>query len=415
MPGPLSGIRVLDFTWHLAGPYGVMQLADLGAEVWKIELVYADEQRRGPGPVVDGINTYFFSVNRGKHSLAMDLRDPEVKEAIYELVTHVDVLTENFVPGTMDRLGFGYAEMSRRNPRLVYASTSGFGQTGPYRERGAVDVIVQGMGGVISITGHPDGPPARPGYSIGDMAGGLFMAMGVLAALVERDRSGKGQRIDVSMLDAQVALLENAIVRYCATGEVPQRIGTRHPLTTPFQAFPTADGWVVVAGVKDWELFCARIDRDELILDERFKTNELRTRNHAALEPILNEVFRQHPTQHWLDLLAPVCLIGPVNTIDQVVADPQVQAREMIVDLPAWNGTHLRVSGQPVKLSRTAAGPTEGADRPGGHTARVLRDALGYSEERIAELEQHGVIATGPELGTGVVSYEAYVPPERVW
>jgi CoA:oxalate CoA-transferase len=345
--------------------------------------------------VVDGINTYFFSVNRGKHSIAIDLRAPEAKEIIYELVRHVDVLTENFVPGTMDRLGFGYDEMSRRNPRLVYASTSGFGQTGPYRERGAVDVIVQGMGGVISITGHPDGPPARPGYSIGDMAGGLYTALAIVSALVERGRSGQGQRIDVAMLDAQVALLENAIVRFCATGEVPERIGTRHPLTTPFQAFPTKDGYVVVAGVRDWELFCAAIDRDELILDERFKTNQLRTQHHAELEPILNEVFAARTTAEWLDLLGEICLIGPMNTIDQVVADPQVQAREMIVPLPTWTGGTMRVSGTPMKFSRTPAGPHEGTDRPGGHTAAILRQYAGLSDEQIRVLVARGVIAVG--------------------
>ncbi len=399
MAGPLDGIIVLDFTWHLAGPYGVMQLADLGAEVWKIETVYASEKTRGPGPMFEGINTYFFSVNRGKQSLQIDVKTEAGREIVYGLARHADVLTENFKPGVMDRLGFGYERMAVENPRLIYASTSGFGQTGPYRDRGAVDIIVQGMGGVISITGHPDGPPARPGYSIGDMAGGLYTAIGVLSALVERNRSGKGQRIDVSMLDAQVALLENAIVRYEATGEVPVRIGTRHPLTTPFQAFPTTDGHVVVAGVKDWELFCARIDRDDLLLDERFMSNPLRTQNHAALEPILNEVFRQHSTAYWLELLSPICLIGPVNTIDRVVADPQVQAREMVLDLPAWNGSHLKVSGTPVKLSRTAAGPTQGPDRPGGHTAEILRERLGYSDERIAELVAQGAISTGERAG----------------
>jgi CoA:oxalate CoA-transferase len=398
MPGPLAGIIVLDFTWHLAGPYGVMQLADLGAEVWKIETVYATEKTRGPGPMVAGINTYFFSVNRGKQSLQIDVKTEEGREIVYGLARHADVLTENFKPGVMDRLGFGYERMAQENPRLIYASTSGFGQTGPYRDRGAVDVIVQGMGGVISITGHPDGPPARPGYSIGDMAGGLYTAIGVLSALVERDRSGFGQRIDISMLDAQVALLENAVVRYAATGEVPQRIGTRHPLTTPFQAFETADGWIVVAGVKDWELFCARIDRDDLLLDERFASNELRTRNHAVLEPILSAVFRLKPSEHWLDLLAPICLIGPMNTIDRVLADPQVQARDMIVDLPAWNGSHLKVSGTPVKLSRTPGGPTRGPDRPGGHTAEILRQRLGYSDVRIAALAADAVIAVGPDF-----------------
>ena len=393
MPGPLSGIIVLDFTWHLAGPFGVMQLADLGAEVWKIEQVAANEDNRGGGPIVHGINTYFFSVNRGKQSLALDLRSDEGKAIVYGLAKQADVVTENFKPGVMERLGFGYERLAQDNPRLIYASTSGFGQTGPYRERGAVDVIVQGMGGVISITGHPDGPPARPGYSIGDMAGGLYTAIGVLSALVERDRSGVGQRIDVAMLDAQVALLENAIIRYCATGEVPGPIGTRHPLTTPFQAFATTDGHFVIAGVKDWALFCAMIGHDELILDERFKTNRLRTQNHAALEPILIEVFKTQPTAHWLELLAPICLVGPVNTIDQVVADPQVQARAMVVELPTWNGASLKVSGSPVKLSRTPGGPVTGADAPGGHTAAILRERLGYSAARLAELAAKGVIA----------------------
>ena len=401
MPGPLEGIIVLDFTWHLAGPYGSMQLADLGAEVWKIETVYADENTRGPGPMVGGINTYFFSVNRGKHSIAIDVKTEAGREIIYGLARHADVLTENFKPGVMDRLGFGYERMAQDNPRLVYASTSGFGQTGPYRDRGAVDIIVQGMGGVVSITGHPDGPPARPGYSIGDMAGGLYTAIGVLAALVERDRSGKGQRVDVSMLDAQVALLENAIVRYCATGEVPRPIGTRHPLTTPFQAFPASDGFVVVAGVKDWELFCAYIERDDLIVDERFKSNPLRTKNHAALEPILNDIFRQHSSEYWLDLLAPICLIGPMNTIDKVVEDPQIKAREMVVGIPAWNGAELSVSNTPVKLSRTPGGAKAGPDRPGGYTARLLKERLGFTDEQIADLVTEGAISTGEGANPG--------------
>ena len=396
MPGPLDGIRVLDFTWHLAGPYGVMQLADLGAEVWKIEPVYAEEKTRGPGPIVAGINTYFFSVNRGKKSIAIDLRSAAGKEVVYGLAEKADVVTENFTPGTMERLGFGYDELSRRNPRLVFASTSGFGQTGPYRERGAVDVIVQGMGGVMSITGHPGERPARPGYSIGDMAGGLFTAIGVLSALVERDRSGRGQHIDVAMLDAQVALLENAVVRHCATGEVPSPIGTRHPLTTPFQAFPTADGHIVVAGVKDWAHFCAAIERDELLLDERFATNASRTEHHAALEPLLESAFRERPSAYWIDLLAEICLIGPMNTVPDVVADPQIASRGMVVPLPTWSGAEMRVAGQPVKLSRTPSGPFAGADRAGGHTSAILKDVLGYDEARIAALVAAGVVAVAP-------------------
>lgn len=392
MVGALSGITVLDFTWALAGPYGTMVLADLGAEVWKIEPVHQTEEDRGPGPIVGGINTYFFSVNRGKKSVLLDLKAPEAREVIDAIVPRVDVLTENFSPGTMESLGFGYERLRGLNPALVYASTSGFGQTGPYRRRGAVDVIVQGMGGVMSITGHPGEPPARPGYSIGDMAGGLFTAIGVLSALVERSRSGLGQHVDVAMLDAQVALMENAIVRHAATGEIPGPIGTRHPLNTPFQAFPASDGWVVIAGVKDWALFCARIGRDELIFDERFASKGSRNRNHGALEPLLFETFRTRTVDEWLAELGEVCLIGPMNTVDRVVADPQVRAREMIVELPTWNGGAMSVSGTPVKLSRTPGGPARGAARPGEHTAAVLREA-GLSDERIADLIERGVAA----------------------
>lgn len=392
MAGPLHGITVLDFTWALAGPFGTMILADLGADVWKVEVMHQTEEDRGPGPVVDGINTYFFSVNRGKKSIMLDLKSPEGREVIEALVPTVDVVTENFSPGTMASLGLGYDRLRELNPVLVYASTSGFGQTGPYRSRSAVDVIVQGMGGVMSITGHPDGPPARPGYSIGDMAGGMFTTIGVLSALVERARSGEGQYVDVSMLDAQVALMENAVVRHCATGVIPGPIGTRHPLNTPFQAFPAGDGWIVIAGVKDWALFCARIGRDELIFDERFATKQRRNENHHELEPILFETFRTRTVEEWLVELTEVCLIGPMNTVDKVVRDPQVVAREMIVDLPTWNGGTMSVSGTPVKHSRTPGGPLRGAARPGEHTTEILRRHAGISDERIADLAAQGVI-----------------------
>lgn len=402
MPGPLTGITVLDFTWHLAGPYGAMVLADLGAEVWKVELPYQTEERRGPGPMAQGINTYFFSVNRGKKSIMLDLKAPEGKAVVEALVPKVDVLLENFAPGTMQDLGLDYERLAPLNPALVYASTSGFGQTGPYRERGAVDVIVQGMGGVMSITGHPGGPPARPGYSIGDMAGGLFTAIGVLAALVERSRSGRGQYVDVAMLDAQVALMENAIVRHTATGEVPGPIGTRHPLTTPFQAFPASDGWFVLAGVKDWALFCAAIERDDLIFDERFDSNPKRNANHAILEGMLNDTFRTRTVAEWLERLGPVCLVGPMHTVDQVVRDPQVQARNMVVSLPTWKGGEMRVSGSPVKLSRTPAGPVAGASRPGEHTVEILQQA-GLDEATIADYLARGV-AGEVQAGSGQAS-----------
>jgi CoA:oxalate CoA-transferase len=404
--GPLAGVRVLDFTWALAGPFGTMVLCDLGAEVWKVEPVGMTEKDRGPGPMAGGVNVYFFSINRGKQSIAIDLKTDEGLELGLRLAERADVLCENFSPGTMARLGLGYDAVSARNPRIVYASTSGFGQTGPAAHRGAVDVIIQAMSGVMSITGHPDGPPARPGYSIADMAGGMFTAIGVLGALLERERSGRGQYIDVAMLDCQLALLENAISRYFATGETPGRIGTRHPLITPFQAFPTADGYVVIAGVKDWTLFCALIERDELAQDERFRFNELRTRNHAALEPLLDEAFRRRTTGEWIAALEQACLVAPLNDVAQAVAEEQPLHREMIVSLPASTGATLRVPGSPVKYSRTPARVERGADAPGGHTMALLRDVLGLDDGEIARLAAAGVVQTAE--GTPV---DAQPPP----
>ncbi len=398
MPGPLEGIKVLDFTWALAGPYGVMVLADLGAEVWKVETPFQNEKRRGNGPYVHGVSTYFFSVNRGKKSLMLDLKAPEAQEVVHRLVREADVLTENFSPGTMDRLGFGYEALREVNPRLIYASTSGFGQTGPYRDRGAVDIIVQGMGGLMSTTGHESDPlPSRAGYSIGDMAGGLFTAIGVLSAIVERERSGQGQHVDIGMLDCQVALMENPIIRYFATGEVQKRAGLRHPLATPHQAFPASDGWVVVAGVKDnnWQFFCGKIGLDALAVDERYFENANRTKHYDVLEPMLFEAFRKRTVAEWLEELGDEFLVGPLNTIADTARDPQVLARDMIVELPTWTGASLKVANTPVKLSRTPGGATRGAAKPGEHSVDVLAQA-GFTEAEVAALIERGVLATGP-------------------
>ena len=274
-PGPLDGVRVLDLTWVLAGPYAAMILCDLGAEVVKVERPPYGDVARTTGPFVANESMYFQSVNRGKRSISIDLRSDQGRELFLELVDQADVVMENFTPGKMSALGLGAAELLERNPRLIYASTSGFGQTGPLRDRPALDIIVQGMGGVMSITGYADGPPARPGTSIGDLTAGLYTAIGILAALRERESSGIGQSIDISMLDCQIALLENAVARWYATGQEPGRIGTRHPSATPFQAFPTADGWMVLAlawGVESqWELFCAELGLTQLVGDERFR------------------------------------------------------------------------------------------------------------------------------------------------
>jgi CoA:oxalate CoA-transferase len=300
-------------------------------------------------------------------------------------------VVESFTPGKMEKHGLAYKELSALNQRLVYASISGFGQTGPYRERGAMDITIEGISGLMSITGQPNCPPARCGYSVADLSAGMFAATAILAALVERQRSGKGQYLDTSMLDCQMTLLENALVRHLNTGEVPKAAGSRHPLVTPFQALPTKDGYITLAGVNDWTLFCWRIDRPDLAGDPRFVTNELRTQNHRELEPVLNEVFRQRTTQEWLDVLHEVCLVSPVNTIGQAVHDPQVQQREMIVELPTGSGSSLKVANTPFKFSRTQTGPQGRAPRLGEHTREALTES-GIAASEIDRLASLGVI-----------------------
>ncbi len=399
MSGPLRGIRVLDLTWVLAGPFASMILGDLGAEVIKVERPPYGDVARTTGPIVNGESCYFFSINRGKKSVCLDLKAERGRELFLRLVGLSDVVMENFTPGTMDKLGLGYDVLQKHNPRLIYAATSGFGQTGPERLRPALDIVVQGMGGVMSITGEPDGPPLRPGLSLGDIAAGLYTAIGVLAALHERERSGQGQMIDVAMLDCQIAILENAFIRYFATGELPKPIGSRHPLATPFQAFPTSDGWIVLAlswGVENqWELFCATIGRVDLIDDPRFDTPALRTEHHAELEPILNEAMRQKTTSEWLrefDAIGLPC--GRLNNIAQAAEQPQVVARRMLVEVEHPRIGRLKLPDTPVKLSRTPGGIKGPSPALGQDTYEVLSSLLGLSAEEMAELAAAGVIVS---------------------
>jgi CoA:oxalate CoA-transferase len=395
--GPLHGITILDLTWVLSGPYASMVLCDLGAEVIKLERPPRGDAARTTLPIKNGASGYFFSINRGKKSMSIDLTRDEGKELFLRLVEKVDVVMENFTPGTMDKLGLGYETLRARNKRIVYAATSGFGQTGPDRLRPALDIVVQGMGGVMSITGHPGGPPARPGLSLGDIGAGLFTAIGILAALRERDASGEGQLVDISMLDCQIALLENAFMRYFISGEVPGPIGTRHPAATPFQAFPTKDGWIVLAvswGVENqWELFCAIIERPELINDPRFDTPHARTANHAELEPLLNEALMQRTTADWIAEFDPIGLpCGPLNNIAQAAAHPQVRARDMLVKVEHPQIGALPLANTPVKLSRTPGGIKGTSPALAEHTDEVLRGLLGLSDEEIAQLREEKTI-----------------------
>lgn len=395
--GPLTDIVVLDLTWVLAGPYASMILADMGAEVIKVERPPYGDVGRTTGPYVDHESAYFFSANRGKKSICIDLKSEAGRDLFLRLAEKADIVMENFTPGTMDRLGLGYDALRPRNPSLIYSATSGFGQTGPERERPALDIIVQGMGGIMSITGEPGGPPVRPGISQGDITAGMFTAIGILAALHERERSGQGQMLDVSMLDSQIAILENPFARYFATGEIPRAIGTRHPSTTPFQAFPTSDGWIVIAlywGVENqWELFCVTIDRPDLIGDKRFTTPGLRTRHHADLEPMLNEALRLKSTEDWLrefDTISLPC--GPLNDIPAAANHPQVQAREMLKDVEHPSGFSLRITDTPLKLSRTPGGIQGPPPAIGEHTDEVLERLGGLTPDEIAGLRDRDVV-----------------------
>lgn len=406
--GALEGVKILDLTWVLSGPYASMVLCDLGAEVIKVERPPYGDVARTTGPFLaqegaDAESSYFFSINRGKKSTLLDLRRPEGKELFLRLVEKVDVVMENFTPGTMDRLGLGYDVLSARNPRIIYSATSGFGQTGPDRDKPALDVVVQGMGGVMSITGEEGGGPVRPGLSLGDIAAGLFTAIGILAALQERERSGRGQMIDISMLDCQVAILENAFARYSATGVPPKAIGTRHPLSTPFQAFPTADGHIVIAlgfGLENiWGLFCAALDRPELIDDPRFQTPGERTRNHAVLEPLLNEAMQAQPTSHWVREFEAIQLpCGPLNSIPEVVEYPQVVAREMLREVESPRGNRLTISNSPLRLSRTPGGIRGGPPAPGQDTRNVLEEVLGMEAGEIDAAFEVGAAVEAREL-----------------
>lgn len=351
--GPLQGFTVIDLTRVLAGPYCTLLLADLGARVIKVEQPGSGDDSRQIGPFVDGESAYFMSVNRNKESIALDLKSPEDRKIFESLLQTADVLVENFRPGTMDRLGYGWEALHARFPRLVFTSVSGFGQTGPYSKRPAYDMVVQAMGGIMSLTGHPGAPPTRVGVSIGDLGAGLYAAVGTQAALLQRSRTGEGDRVDVAMLDCQVALLENAISRMQVDGRAPGPIGSRHPSITPFDVFSASDGWFVIAAGNDglFQHLCATLDLPALQTDPRFATNPLRCVNHEALKELLELRLRSAPCAHWQELLMRNNIpTGAYNDLAAVVQDPQVHARDMLVTVQTQTGRSLTVAGNPVHV-----------------------------------------------------------------
>lgn len=400
MTRPLAGLKVLDLTRVLAGPYCTMVLADLGAEVVKIEHPDGGDHARRNGPFFQGtggarLSSYFASLNRGKRSVTLNLADPRGKDLFLQLARRADVVVENFKAGTMKRWGLGYETLAGVNPRIIYAACTGFGQESPYADRPAYDVIVQAMAGTMSINGTPESGPTRVGFSVADIAAGLFTALAILAALHERERSGLGQWIDVGMLDCQAALLENAFARYFASGQVPEPIGSRHPVRTPFQTFATRQGQLAVAvgTERQWQALCRALGREDLIDDPRFATNADRTRNHAQLEPILAGAFAGDTAAAWEQrLLAAGVPAGQVRRIDQVAADPHMVQRRVIADVPHPGIGPVRLVGHPVRYGRSEAGPAGPAPALGEHTEAVLAGWAGVGPEAVEELRREGVV-----------------------
>jgi CoA:oxalate CoA-transferase len=352
--GPLSGVLVVDLSRILAGPYCTLLMAEMGARVIKVEPPKGGDDARAYGPFVNGRSTYFASVNRGKESIALDLKAEADRKIFEQLLEKADVVVENFRPGTMEKLGYGWDTLHKRYPKLIYASASGFGHTGPNSKDPAYDMVVQGMGGIMSITGNEGQPPARVGMSIGDIGAGLFTAVAVNAALVHRLKTGEATKVDVAMFDCQLALLENAVMRYTVEGEIPGPLGARHPTITPFQAFATSDGAIIIAAGNDG-LFvktCEALGRPEIAADPDYKTNALRLKHHGRLERALESVLKGNTTEHWLGVIGKAGVpCGPINNVKQALEHPQVAARNMLVEVPDGGGGTLKLSGNPLKMS----------------------------------------------------------------
>ena len=396
MPKPLDNIRVLDLTRVLVGPYCTMILSDLGAEIIKIERPPKGDDSRMYGPFIEKRSMYFLSINRGKKSITLNLKHPSGKQMFLDLVKQVDVVVENFRPGTMEKLGLGYDMLREMNPRIIYAAASGFGHSGPDSKKPAYDILAQAMGGIMSITGWPESPPTRVGISMGDITAALFTTIGISTALYQRSITGLGQKVDVAMLDCQVAILENALVRYQSTGENPVPLGNRHPTVSPFQAYQAADDYFVVGIGNDtlWQIFCKTIGKPELCDDDRFVTNQKRTENLPVLNEILIPALRKKTAMEWLDLFTDQDVpCAPINQISNVIENPQVQARNMIVQVEDKVAGCVSIAGNPIKMTNI---PEEHKRLPapeiGEHNAVIFKHYLGLTAEDLNVLTRDGVI-----------------------
>jgi crotonobetainyl-CoA:carnitine CoA-transferase CaiB-like acyl-CoA transferase len=390
---PLAGVRVVDLTRVMVGPYCTMMLGDLGADVVKVEIPgRGDDTRHWGPPFVGGESLYYLSINRNKRSIALDLKNGAACEALWRLIEGADVLVENFSPGTLERLGFGYDVVKARRPRIVYAAISGFGQSGPDYRRPAYDVIVQGTSGMMSITGHPDGPPTRLGVPIADIGGGMFAAYAIVAALFDRERTGEGSYVDVSMLGGQVALLTYQAGLYLSTGATPGRLGNAHAMIAPYDTFRTADGYVNLAVGNDslWARFCAALDLDVAADDERFTSNAARSTNRAALyaaiETRLTELTTDEVVRR-LDAAGVPC--GPIRDVAQAMDDGQTRAQDLVIEIEHPTIGWLEVAGAPYHFDGEPVRAHRAPPLLGQQTEEILGE-LGYGAEEIVALIESG-------------------------
>jgi crotonobetainyl-CoA:carnitine CoA-transferase CaiB-like acyl-CoA transferase len=396
--GPLAGLRVFDLTRVLAGPTCTQMLADLGAEVIKIEKPGSGDDTRGfAPPYMPGTqeSAYFTGVNRNKLSVTLDIAQPEGQDIARRLIAQCDILAENFKVGALAKYGLSYEQLHAAFPRLIYCSITGFGQTGPYAPRPGYDSLIQAMGGVMSLTGEPDGMPQKVGVPVADLFAGLYGCIGILAALRHRDATGEGQQIDIGMLDAHVAWLANQGMNYLATGENPARLGNQHPNIVPYQVFPTADGHIVLSIGNDptFRRFCESFALTHLLEDARFATNAARVQNRALVTDTLTPVMQRHPTAWWVEKLEALKIgCGPINKLSEVFADPQVQARKTVVEMAGAGGGLVKVIANPVRLSATPADYRIAPPLLGQHTDMVLSERLGLDTPALAGLRERGVI-----------------------
>jgi crotonobetainyl-CoA:carnitine CoA-transferase CaiB-like acyl-CoA transferase len=393
----LAGLRVVDLTRVLAGPYCTMMLGDLGADVIKIEIPGRGDDTRQWGPpfTAKGESAYFISANRNKRSLTLDLKNDKGIQILKDLIRDADVVVENFRTGTLARWGLDYESLQDLRPGLVYCSITGYGHTGPYKERPGYDFIAQALAGFMSVTGPADGEPIRAGVAIADLASGIFAFGAIMAALYARESTGEGQQIDISLLDSQLALMSYVASNYLISGETPKRYGNAHPNIVPYEVLEAADGYMAFAAGNDgqWRKFCEAVGKDEWIEDERFSTNPARTQNRCTIIPLLNELFRSRKISEWTSLCEQIGLpAAGINDMEAVFKDPQVQARELRVEYVGQDGETIPMVASPLKIPTTPARVRLGPPRLGEHTELILKEMLGYETSLIEELRAEGVI-----------------------